>query len=104
MGVNPDTSNYNVLIRGYGTSGQLTSAMRVANRMRADNVKWDRWLFSCVPRGLSLGCFMTCIVVSLCLIVTFVCRVGRVDMRQVSRRLMKARLGMLVMERPALLY
>mmetsp|Transcript_70245 Transcript_70245/g.195523 ORF Transcript_70245/g.195523 Transcript_70245/m.195523 type:complete len:1102 (+) Transcript_70245:343-3648(+) len=45
MGVEPTAANYNILIRGYGTSGQLTSALRVANRMREDGVRWDAFTY-----------------------------------------------------------
>jgi len=45
MGVEPTTANYNVLIRGYGLSGQLTSALRIANRMREAGVPWNRYTY-----------------------------------------------------------
>lgn len=45
MGVEPATSNYNILIRGYGTSGQLTSALRVANRMKEDGLSWNSYTY-----------------------------------------------------------
>lgn len=45
MGVSPQTCNYNVLIRGYGVTGQLTNALRVANKMREAGIAWDSWTY-----------------------------------------------------------
>ncbi|CAE8650169.1 unnamed protein product [Polarella glacialis] len=46
MGVEPETANYNTLIASYAATGQLTSALSVANRMRESGILWDRWTYS----------------------------------------------------------
>lgn len=50
--VEPSTANYNVLIRGYANTGQLTSALRVANRMREAGVRWDNCTYFHLIRGV----------------------------------------------------
>mmetsp|Transcript_37356 Transcript_37356/g.74076 ORF Transcript_37356/g.74076 Transcript_37356/m.74076 type:complete len:1029 (+) Transcript_37356:206-3292(+) len=45
MDIQPTTANYNILIEGYAKSGQLTSALRVANRMRDAGVAWDCYTY-----------------------------------------------------------
>jgi len=42
MGVAPETANYNYLIDCYGSSGQMTLALQVANRMREAGVSWNK--------------------------------------------------------------
>lgn len=48
----PTTANYNVLISSYGTAGQLTAALRVANRMRETGIAWDRFTYLFLIRGV----------------------------------------------------
>lgn len=45
MHVEPSAENYNMLISGYGSSGQLTSALRVANRMREAGIPWSSYTY-----------------------------------------------------------
>eukprot|EP00931_Biecheleriopsis_adriatica_P073504 TRINITY_DN47773_c0_g1_i1.p1 TRINITY_DN47773_c0_g1~~TRINITY_DN47773_c0_g1_i1.p1 ORF type:complete len:1091 (-),score=226.73 TRINITY_DN47773_c0_g1_i1:69-3233(-) len=41
LDIDPQTGNYNTLVACYAQSGQLTSALQVANRMREAGFPWD---------------------------------------------------------------
>lgn len=46
MNVQPETSNYNALIRTYSDSGQFTNALQVANRLREAGVAWNEFTYT----------------------------------------------------------
>jgi len=52
VGVEPSTNHYNVLIRAYALSGQVSSAIIVANRMKDSGVPWDNVTYYFIIRGL----------------------------------------------------
>lgn len=46
MNVQPETSNYNALIRTYGDAGLFTNALQVANRLREAGVPWNEFTYT----------------------------------------------------------
>ncbi|CAE7676975.1 Rf1, partial [Symbiodinium sp. CCMP2456] len=52
IGVPPETSNYNELIKCYGLQGQMTLALGVANRMREAGIAWDSFTYFALIRSV----------------------------------------------------
>jgi len=55
MGIQPSVANYNTVIRGYASTGQLTSALKLANQMREAGVAWDKYTYLHLIRAVITG-------------------------------------------------